>query len=505
MSSPSLLVRKNAHETSWRWLTAIMLLSQLLPEYIAPVLTLVGFLVMKRSFKKHGQKVRMDKFGKYEMIFMVFYLATFLYSDTKIYSILIALLWMGMFLGQLMLANLVDTKERLEKVLLLFVYSGSLSAAIGLLQSFFFLLKKYELLPVALPNPLSAPLDNAIFNFLSDTLGLKMVMTTFQTRACGTFNNPNIFAAFLVVVLPIAFYYFLNGKTPADKATYGFLSLIIVAGAASSGTRSALLAMGISVVFMLFTDKDYFKRGFAIVLAAAVAVIPFAASRQKALQQEEKTKFSLFSVLGETISINVDKSTATHLQIYVSLLEHIFTHPMVFLFGLGAGVNNVWAVLKDGYGINQPHAHNLIIELWAESGLVGLVLFAIAGFILLYNLITVIRRSKKGRKYAFMILSALLGFFVMNMTDYAISSPKILQVMFILLGLSQAIYRIFLGRWASQEVVQAKKVDICASEDAIMICEEETLLKDLRENAKADLKIQEDQELESLENRAIHE
>lgn len=64
MNLPLVLKQGGNNNAAWKWMLATLFLSQMFPEYIAPFFTLIGFVVMKISFKKNGQKVRMDSFGK---------------------------------------------------------------------------------------------------------------------------------------------------------------------------------------------------------------------------------------------------------------------------------------------------------------------------------------------------------------------------------------------------------------------------------------------------------
>ena len=88
-----------------------LLCAAFLPEYIAPVFTLSTFLVFKRYFSQTKQKARIGTVGKVFLVYMCYMMISFLWSDTKIFSILVPLLWMGMFLGDIFLSNLIDRRD----------------------------------------------------------------------------------------------------------------------------------------------------------------------------------------------------------------------------------------------------------------------------------------------------------------------------------------------------------------------------------------------------------
>ena len=184
MNLPSALRQGGKNTAAWKWMAATLFLSQMFPEYIAPFFTLVGFVVMKVSFKKNGQKVRMDSFGKYEFIFLLFYLFTCVYSKTRVYSALIALLWMGMCLGQLMVANLINTAEKLKTAMKLFALSAFVLSVIGCLQVVSNMLIDNGIITKGIPNPLTGPMDVAFYNFLIDTFGIKIKSSAFLIKSC---------------------------------------------------------------------------------------------------------------------------------------------------------------------------------------------------------------------------------------------------------------------------------------------------------------------------------
>ena len=101
----------------WRMALITLLCAAFLPEYIAPVFTLSTFLVFKRYFSQTKQKARIGTVGKVFLVYMCYMMISFLWSDTKIFSILVPLLWMGMFLGDIFLSNLIDRRERLRQAM----------------------------------------------------------------------------------------------------------------------------------------------------------------------------------------------------------------------------------------------------------------------------------------------------------------------------------------------------------------------------------------------------
>lgn len=82
---------------------------------------------------------------------------SFLWSDTKIFSILVPLLWMGMFLGDIFLSNLIDRRERLRQAMFFLTIGAAAVSVVALLQMLCIKLK------IPFPIPFWKDVDHFIF------------------------------------------------------------------------------------------------------------------------------------------------------------------------------------------------------------------------------------------------------------------------------------------------------------------------------------------------------
>ena len=180
----------------WRMALITLLCAAFLPEYIAPVFTLSTFLVFKRYFSQTKQKARIGTVGKVFLVYMCYMMISFLWSDTKIFSILVPLLWMGMFLGDIFLSNLIDRRERLRQAMFFLTIGAAAVSVVALLQMLCIKLK------IPFPIPFWKDVDHFIFKFLPFSIVTDFV----STRASATFDNPLILAAYLIIILPVSIY-----------------------------------------------------------------------------------------------------------------------------------------------------------------------------------------------------------------------------------------------------------------------------------------------------------
>ena len=96
-------------------------------------------------------------------------------------------------------------------------------------------------------------------------------------------------------------------------------------------------------------------------------------------------------------------------------------------------------MLLEEYGLDKPHAHNFILEIWAELGLLGLIILLVligAAIMKLFK-----TKAPNGKRYdlIFYIFTSFMMFLCFGLSDYIFNSPKQIILIMISLGLTQAI------------------------------------------------------------------
>lgn len=402
---------------------AVLFLTPLVPEYIALPFTLLLFLWFKPQAKKNGEKVLMGETGKALFFFMCYQLLTVLWAGHKIYTAAIAMMWLGTFLAYCMLANGIKSQRVLDK----FIFGAALSDGVmGLLcvfQSLFY--GAAEKTPVTvlgetiklneIVNPFWRILDSAVFKILP----IEFLPYEDPSRATATFNNPLVYAAVAVLLLPLALYCAYTMKKWYRAAAI-LSAALSVAGVVLSKSRACCIVLG---VMLCLTILYGLKKSAAVWLCSLPLLIAFAGRYLEPF---------LNSFVG-------DYSTNTRIEIWTASLE---IAKEKWLFGLGAGVQNVWDVLLGTYGINQPHSHNILLEFLLEGGIFGLLLFLAFGGMFLYRMVKLCFLSQKGRMLAVSFALAIGGFCGCGMTDFVLMTPKELLSFMMVLGLAEAAYRI---------------------------------------------------------------
>ena len=123
-------------------------------------------------------------------------------------------------------------------------------------------------------------LGESLFAFYQYTTHYAKVWQVFKPpayalRGSGTYVNPNNFAGFTEMVLPLALAYTVMGRFKATaRVLLGYSALVMMAGLVVSQSRGGLAAMGVALavfcVVLLF-QPDYWRRGALALAALALA------------------------------------------------------------------------------------------------------------------------------------------------------------------------------------------------------------------------------------------
>ncbi len=370
------------------------------------------------------------------LLFLALQFIHVLRSDYKVSSLGFAVLWLVMFAGFIFVSHLVDTKDKIEKILFTSTVAGGIAGGIGVAQMLLyhyggmineklrFVFNPFwdifhkgvvKLMAIVFPDSLAAH-----FGVDFDTVRV----SSFATRACSTFSNPLFYAMFLVTVLPIALHCFFQMKEWKKRRVVSFLSiLLILGGIALSYSRGAYLATILVVFITLFCEK---KQTITTVCLIPVVLILIPSGVYKRLLT--------------LITDREDISLTTHAKIYQAAFQTIKEH---WLFGIGTGNAPFEEILHNDYGINQPHAHNVFLEFLIEGGVLGAGLFVLSLVIMAISLIKIALKVSSSRAISVTLLASLAGMMCCGMFDFIFYGPKPIQIFFMLAGLIEAVRKIY--------------------------------------------------------------
>ncbi len=413
----------------WHWLLAVVFLFPILPEYVSPFILFIGFIVFRRQWTREGKRAKIGTIGKFEMLFMGFALISTIWSSTKLESVAMAGLWWGMFLVQIMIYNLADTKKKIHRIFQAMVSSAAISGAVAAIQMITYFMYRYGIIEKSqrLINPIYKTLDKIVYTWLPFSIRTN----TFPNRGSAFYSNPNLLATYLLICFPISIYLFLNAKTTRHKWIYLIINLLITGGISSTLSRTACVIVILGWLFM-FIVLIYRHRkeliGFGI--TTVCITVPSILTRYHVIFHIEKKG-------------SARKSTDAHLQIWNSVINYVTHHAQAFFIGLGFGCESTGTFLLAQYDLDKPHAHNFILEFWAELGIVGVILLTI---VIIYAIIKILEINPVNNKSFDLTLSLLTGFILLlafGMTDFIFNSPKQIILFTMMLGLIQAANRCY--------------------------------------------------------------
>lgn len=179
-----------------------------------------------------------------------------------------------------------------------------------------------------------------------------------KRRIFSTWENPNIFAGYIAMMLALLLGLFAESKVYKEKAIY--LGLAFVGGVALALTYSRASMLAVLAVFLIFG----FLRDKRIVVAVAVLCVIGAFLNPLILERV----LSVFT--------SVDTSTEMRFAFYEATVAMIEDHPL-----LGCGWGAYYLVYPEydfymqGAPIKIVHAHNIYLNYAAEVGIIGALSF----------------------------------------------------------------------------------------------------------------------------------
>lgn len=426
---------KNSYQKNpgWCWLLGIIFLFPILPEYVSPFLLFIGFIVFKVQWSREGKKAKVGTTGKLMMGFMALALVSTLWSSTKLSSFATAMLWWGMFLVQIMIYNLARTRQKIDKLLSAMVISGGINGFVASLQILTFTLYRFDKIPKSMVfvTPFYRNLDKAVYSVLP----FKISTSMWESRASGFFSNPNLLATYMTIVFPISIYLFLNAKNKRSRVFYFILNVLISMGMSATMTRAGCFIAIAGWIFMfIFLAKKYAKPMLQILIPTICVIIPSILTRYGVI----------FKTVGEVSGSGsggseAKKSSAAHFKIWESLIDHLTENIKELFIGHGFGVEGTGQILLNEYDLNKPHAHNFILETWMELGIIGVLLLFVIIVCTFGKMLEINANNGKKFTLVFCVMTSMLTYLIFGLTDYIFNSPKQIILLFILLGIAQAI------------------------------------------------------------------
>jgi O-antigen ligase len=309
----------------------------------------------------------------------------------------IALLWI--------VVNMVSNRTLARRLIFVMIGVGTLNALYGILQH------------------VMGGLDLFAFGRPPRILG-----TPDMVRASGTFDHYMTFSGQMLMLGALGIGLLLFW---AEGSTVWGLSAAVVCflgGVITSFTRNAWLGL-ISAVLVIGGLKDrkaFILTAFILLVMVSILVLANPGLRERAMS------------IG---AVKSDESIKERFKLWRIALEMIQNRPL-----LGVGSGNFQAEMERYREPNGPsshsHAHNTLIEVTAENGLIGLSAYIYIWFVFFREMI---RGLKPGigsftRGVSVGVIGGLVGFHVAGLFEYNLGDSEVNAMMWFMVGIGLAAH-----------------------------------------------------------------
>lgn len=388
------------------YLRSLLLISlvPLFPEYLSFFLVIGAMVFALQDKKKNGVKWHLGWIGLGLLIYCVYMTFTCLISTQPLQSALVAAMWWFFFAAFLIVKNLLTSEDRMDAFLMCITAVAGLVGLIACIQY------AVNLIAGINAGSLWSFLDEPIFRLVPFNLTLTL---DYGTRAYSTFANPNMTAQYLVMVIPFVICFNFIQRRESLRL-FARISLIFACAGVmltfSRGGYMALIALAIALV--IINIRHHFA---TILLYAAIALL--------FLPKQVFERLTSFDG-GE------------RLEIWAESFARFLDKPFM---GYGVGTDTTAAIFER-IGIEAPHAHNLVLQLLLEGGVIALIVMLFIGTLTVHN---GIRLLKGGFSNAFWVGFGVLGFVaafcIHGLVDYALTVPRLICIFVTLLGIAEQV------------------------------------------------------------------
>lgn len=372
------------------WLSITVFLVPFLPTMI--VLAMVICTSLSLTLKILITPDFKLKYFKINAWILLFILVTCISAATSISlqeSRNICLLLVAFILFYFVIINVVENKRQLKFLLYLFIIGAVISAIYGIYQYMFGDLYS------------QAWIDKNMFEDI-------------RMRVYSTFENPNVYGEYLILVIPIIVGLIWTEKGWKKKmfliATFG-ITLVALTLTFSRGCW-------LGIIFALAILLVIINKRFIWLGVLGLLLLPFVLPE---------------AIMNRFLSIGDMSDSSTSYRVYI-WLGTIAMLKDYWFSGIGLGItsfNTIYPIYSYN-SISAPHSHNLYLQLIVEYGIIGLVVMV--GII--YNFCKEIAVNMKNKKDILTagILAGLLGFMLQSMFDYTWYNYRVVLIFWSILA-----------------------------------------------------------------------
>lgn len=250
--------------------------------------------------------------------------------------------------------------------------------------------------------------------------------TQLKTRIYATFENPNVLAEYLVMLIPITVAYIVYNKNFMKKAIFSIIFLVELLCIGLTYSRGGWLGLVISCsVFLVVTNYRFI---FLMIPAALLGLYMMPSSILQRIS---------------TIGSLKDSSNFYRFNLWQKSVEIIKDF---WMSGIGLGYKAFMDItplyIKNA---NPYHVHNTYLQMMIETGVLGLITFLLLIGSLLKMAFEVFT-SKCSKEIRIMIMALVCGIFgvmVHGMAEHVLFNPKIIYGFWFNIAIIVMFYKLY--------------------------------------------------------------
>lgn len=266
-------------------------------------------------------------------------------------------------------------------------------------------------------------LGTAIYAVIQRVQGIEVSASTVDLsvnagmpgRVYSFYDNSNAYASILVLLVPVGIALLFGAKHKRYRviglisAVFGVLALVM------TYSRACWLGLIAAAVVFVFLWK---RKLLPVFIVIGIAAIPFLPS----------------SILNRFLTIfnSNDSSISSRVPIYQAAVRLVKLRPVT---GAGLGTAAVQTAVG-AYGVYEGsfdfvHSHNTFLQVWLETGLLGIVAFIASMYHSLKMGAKAVFRSNSSKSVRMIIVgtvSGLAGSMVCGLADYLWSYPRVMLI-----------------------------------------------------------------------------
>jgi len=294
-----------------------------------------------------------------------------------------------------------------------------------------------------------------------------------RQQVFGLFGNVNYFAEFLIIPLPIALSLFFVTKNKLGKSLLLISIFAMGTSLILTFTRGSYLAMGISSIFIFslfltIRGRMALQKNKKIIILAIVAIImvltlfiiPTPLNSEDTVIYKIKSRIQISELIGGVAS-------KRRIANWASTIMMIKDHPLLGS-GIGTYKYNILSYQAEFFdrGENRtiyPYgfpdkAHNEYLQLWAELGIVGLIIFLWLMFTYFNYGIKYLKREKDKQKQGIIIglMGTVAAVLVDAIFEFPLHLPTNVVLFWLIIGLSVSM----INKEISTEDEKGKKLTL---------------------------------------------